>query len=168
MRSPDQGVRVAFLPVGDSPLELLEPTPDTSPIARHLERRGAGTPPHLSPGAGHPGGDGAALGSGDTGCSRRNRCDWGPRLPGVLRPSEVRRRRLMELSQSGGSLMAKADSLGWWTASKKARWSSLTLRQPAREDVGAAGSGSTEWGSWFEVSTSATVEKIGCARRRSR
>ncbi len=38
----DQGVRVAFLPVGDALLELLEPTDDTSPIARHIERRGAG------------------------------------------------------------------------------------------------------------------------------
>jgi methylmalonyl-CoA/ethylmalonyl-CoA epimerase len=38
----DQGVRVAFLPVGDARLELLEPTDDTSPIARHIERRGAG------------------------------------------------------------------------------------------------------------------------------
>ena len=38
----DQKVRVAFLPVGDSRIELLEPTDDASPIARHLERRGAG------------------------------------------------------------------------------------------------------------------------------
>lgn len=39
---PEQGVRVAFLPVGDGRLELLEPTTDTSPIARHLEKRGPG------------------------------------------------------------------------------------------------------------------------------
>ena len=38
----DQKVRVAFLPVGDSRIELLEPTDDASQIARHLERRGAG------------------------------------------------------------------------------------------------------------------------------
>ena len=38
----DQKVRVAILPVGDTRIELLEPTDDTSPIARHLERRGAG------------------------------------------------------------------------------------------------------------------------------
>jgi methylmalonyl-CoA/ethylmalonyl-CoA epimerase len=38
----DQGVRVAFLAVGDARLELLEPTDNTSPIARHIERRGAG------------------------------------------------------------------------------------------------------------------------------
>ena len=38
----DQKVRVAFLPVGDTRIELLEPTDDSSPIARHLERRGAG------------------------------------------------------------------------------------------------------------------------------
>ena len=36
----EQRVRVAFLPVGDSRLELLEPTSADSPIARHLERRG--------------------------------------------------------------------------------------------------------------------------------
>lgn len=38
----EQGVRVAFLPVGDSCIELLEPTGPTSPIARHLVRRGPG------------------------------------------------------------------------------------------------------------------------------
>ena len=41
----DQKVRVAFLPVGDARVELLEPMDDTSPIARHLERRGAGLHP---------------------------------------------------------------------------------------------------------------------------
>jgi methylmalonyl-CoA/ethylmalonyl-CoA epimerase len=39
---PGQGVRVAFLPVGDGRLELLEPTTPDSPIARHLEKRGPG------------------------------------------------------------------------------------------------------------------------------
>jgi methylmalonyl-CoA/ethylmalonyl-CoA epimerase len=39
---PEQGVRVAFLPAGDSRVELLEPTGAESPIARHLERRGPG------------------------------------------------------------------------------------------------------------------------------
>ncbi len=38
----DQKVRVAFLPVGDTRIELLEPTDDSSPVARHLQRRGAG------------------------------------------------------------------------------------------------------------------------------
>jgi len=38
----DQKVRVAFLPVGDTRIELLEPTDDTSPVARHIERRGVG------------------------------------------------------------------------------------------------------------------------------
>lgn len=38
----DQGVNVAFIPVGDGRIELLEPTGPDSPIARHLERRGAG------------------------------------------------------------------------------------------------------------------------------
>lgn len=39
---PEQGVKVAFLPVGDTRLELLEPTSAQSPIARHLEKRGPG------------------------------------------------------------------------------------------------------------------------------
>ena len=38
----EQGVRVGFLPVGDTRLELLEPTGPGSPIARHLDRRGPG------------------------------------------------------------------------------------------------------------------------------
>lgn len=39
---PSQRVRVAFLPLGDTRLELLEPTAESSPIAKHLERRGPG------------------------------------------------------------------------------------------------------------------------------
>ena len=39
---PEQGVKVAFLPVGDGQLELLEPTGPNSPIAKHIERRGPG------------------------------------------------------------------------------------------------------------------------------
>lgn len=38
----EQGVRVGFLPLGTTRLELLEPTGPESPIARHLERRGPG------------------------------------------------------------------------------------------------------------------------------
>jgi methylmalonyl-CoA/ethylmalonyl-CoA epimerase len=37
-----QGVRTAFLPVGDSSLELLEPTGPDSPVARYIEKRGEG------------------------------------------------------------------------------------------------------------------------------
>jgi methylmalonyl-CoA/ethylmalonyl-CoA epimerase len=37
-----QAVRVAFLPLGETRLELLEPSTPESPIARHLERRGPG------------------------------------------------------------------------------------------------------------------------------
>ncbi|HVT04984.1 MAG TPA: methylmalonyl-CoA epimerase [Thermoanaerobaculia bacterium] len=37
-----QKVRTAFLSVGDSNLELLEPTDSSSPIARFLEKRGGG------------------------------------------------------------------------------------------------------------------------------
>lgn len=39
---PDQKVRVAFFPIGDTRIELLEPTADDSPIARFLEKRGPG------------------------------------------------------------------------------------------------------------------------------
>lgn len=35
-------VRVAFLPVGDTEVELLEPTDTDSPIARFIEKRGEG------------------------------------------------------------------------------------------------------------------------------
>jgi methylmalonyl-CoA/ethylmalonyl-CoA epimerase len=39
---PSERVRVAFLQAGGTRIELLEPTAPDSPIARHLERRGAG------------------------------------------------------------------------------------------------------------------------------
>ena len=38
----DQKVRVAMLPIGESRVELLEPTSDDSPISKFLEKRGAG------------------------------------------------------------------------------------------------------------------------------
>jgi methylmalonyl-CoA epimerase len=38
----DQGVRVAMLPVGEPRIELLEPTSESSPVAKFLEKRGAG------------------------------------------------------------------------------------------------------------------------------
>jgi methylmalonyl-CoA/ethylmalonyl-CoA epimerase len=38
----DQKVRVAMLPIGESRIELLEPTADDSPISTFLARRGAG------------------------------------------------------------------------------------------------------------------------------
>lgn len=38
----DQRVRVAMLPVGESRVELLEPTSDDSPISKFLEKRGGG------------------------------------------------------------------------------------------------------------------------------
>jgi methylmalonyl-CoA/ethylmalonyl-CoA epimerase len=38
----EQGVRVAMLPVGEPRIELLEPTSDASPVAKFLEKRGAG------------------------------------------------------------------------------------------------------------------------------
>jgi methylmalonyl-CoA/ethylmalonyl-CoA epimerase len=39
---PGEDVRVAFFGTGRGRIELLEPTREDSPIARHLERRGAG------------------------------------------------------------------------------------------------------------------------------
>ncbi|HJS51154.1 MAG TPA: methylmalonyl-CoA epimerase [Pyrinomonadaceae bacterium] len=38
----DQSVRVAMLPIGESRIELLEPTSDDSPISKFLEKRGGG------------------------------------------------------------------------------------------------------------------------------
>jgi methylmalonyl-CoA/ethylmalonyl-CoA epimerase len=38
----EQKVRVAMLPVGESRVELLEPTSDDSPIAKFIAKRGAG------------------------------------------------------------------------------------------------------------------------------
>lgn len=38
----DQKVRVAMLPLGESRIELLEPTSDDSPIMKFLEKRGGG------------------------------------------------------------------------------------------------------------------------------
>jgi methylmalonyl-CoA/ethylmalonyl-CoA epimerase len=37
-----QKVRVAFIPVGDVRLELLEPTSDESAVAKYLEKKGEG------------------------------------------------------------------------------------------------------------------------------
>ncbi len=39
---PTEKVRVAFLPVGETRVELLEPTAPDSPVARFIERRGEG------------------------------------------------------------------------------------------------------------------------------
>ncbi|HMB51803.1 MAG TPA: methylmalonyl-CoA epimerase [Thermoanaerobaculia bacterium] len=39
---PHEKVRVAFIPCGESSIELLEPTDDDSPIARFLAKRGPG------------------------------------------------------------------------------------------------------------------------------
>lgn len=38
----DQGVDVAFLPAGESDIELLEPVDETSGVARYLQKRGPG------------------------------------------------------------------------------------------------------------------------------
>jgi methylmalonyl-CoA/ethylmalonyl-CoA epimerase len=38
----EQKVRVAMLPLGESRIELLEPTSDDSPISKFLEKRGPG------------------------------------------------------------------------------------------------------------------------------
>jgi methylmalonyl-CoA/ethylmalonyl-CoA epimerase len=39
---PAEGVRACFIPVGEARLELLEATAADSPIARYVEKRGAG------------------------------------------------------------------------------------------------------------------------------
>ncbi|MCA9976689.1 MAG: methylmalonyl-CoA epimerase [Chloroflexota bacterium] len=39
---PEEEVTVAFLPIGDSNIELLQPTSDESGVARYLQKRGAG------------------------------------------------------------------------------------------------------------------------------
>jgi len=39
---PQEGVRVAMIPCGETRIELLEPTSPESPIARFLEKRGPG------------------------------------------------------------------------------------------------------------------------------
>jgi methylmalonyl-CoA/ethylmalonyl-CoA epimerase len=39
---PSQRVKVAFIPVGETRLELLEPTSTDSPIAKFIEKRGEG------------------------------------------------------------------------------------------------------------------------------
>ncbi len=39
---PDQKVKVAFFTVGESKIELLEPTAEDSPIAQFIAKRGAG------------------------------------------------------------------------------------------------------------------------------
>src|SRR3954451_14287345 len=38
----DKKVRVAMLPIGESRIELLEPTSEDSPISKFLEKRGGG------------------------------------------------------------------------------------------------------------------------------
>lgn len=39
---PEQKVKVGFLPIGDTRLELLEPTASDSPVAGFLDKRGPG------------------------------------------------------------------------------------------------------------------------------
>jgi methylmalonyl-CoA/ethylmalonyl-CoA epimerase len=39
---PEQAVDIAFLPVGDSDIELLRPVDEESGVARYLEKRGPG------------------------------------------------------------------------------------------------------------------------------
>jgi methylmalonyl-CoA/ethylmalonyl-CoA epimerase len=39
---PEEGVRVAMIPCGETRIELLEPTRDDSPVARFLAKRGEG------------------------------------------------------------------------------------------------------------------------------
>lgn len=42
IRVPEQQVEVAFLPIGESNIELVQPTSDDTGIAKYLEKRGEG------------------------------------------------------------------------------------------------------------------------------
>ncbi|HSR33107.1 MAG TPA: methylmalonyl-CoA epimerase [Anaerolineae bacterium] len=42
IRVPEQKVEVAFLPIGESNIELVQPTSDDTGIAKYLEKRGEG------------------------------------------------------------------------------------------------------------------------------
>lgn len=44
----DQKVRIAMLPLGESRIELLEPTADDSPISKFLDKRGGGGIHHIA------------------------------------------------------------------------------------------------------------------------
>ncbi len=44
----DQKVRVAMLPIGETNIELLEPTSEDSPIQKFLEKRGGGGIHHIA------------------------------------------------------------------------------------------------------------------------
>jgi methylmalonyl-CoA epimerase len=39
---PEQNVRVAFIPIGDTMIELVQPTSSASTVATYLEKRGQG------------------------------------------------------------------------------------------------------------------------------
>lgn len=39
---PEQKVRVAFIPIGESTIELVQPTTPDSTVAKYMERRGPG------------------------------------------------------------------------------------------------------------------------------
>ncbi len=60
---PEEGVRVALIPCGESLIELLEPLGPDSPIARFLEKRGPGIH-HVCLGSDDLAGDDARLRAG--------------------------------------------------------------------------------------------------------
>lgn len=60
---PQEGVRVALIPCGESRIELLEPTTEDSPIAKFLEKKGPGIH-HLCLGSSDVRGDDARLREG--------------------------------------------------------------------------------------------------------
>jgi methylmalonyl-CoA/ethylmalonyl-CoA epimerase len=57
---PQEGVRVAMIPCGESRIELLEPTRDDSPVATFLAKRGEGIH-HVCLGSDDVAGDDGAL-----------------------------------------------------------------------------------------------------------
>ncbi|MNW99280.1 Glyoxalase/Bleomycin resistance protein/Dioxygenase superfamily protein [compost metagenome] len=98
----DQKVRTAVFPVGESRIELLEPTSPDSPVAKFLEKRGEGIHhvaetrgrhPSRRPGRpGHRGGPRQAQGRRRP-AHRRGSAQGSRRRTHRLRPSQIDRRR---------------------------------------------------------------------------
>ncbi len=96
----EQKVKVAFLAIGESRIELLEPTAPDSPVAKFLEKNGPGIH-HLAYQvdglAGTAGGPPGAGGAAD----RREPAAWRPPDPHCLSPSQGQRRGLDRTVRTG-------------------------------------------------------------------
>ena len=88
----EQKVRVAFLPLGEAEIELLESTSPDGPVAKYIEKNGEGIQ-HLAPARGQPrGGPGGTQGPGSA-AHRREAPLWCGRREDRLRASPFHRRR---------------------------------------------------------------------------